>query len=101
MNEKTPAETVIKEINNNNIAANVRQFLLSSMDGWKTELASCRQRLGEVDINMGILQGDSLSPLLLMLCMAPLSFVLRGVKCKLRSVRRSISERSWIERPRK
>ena len=58
------------------IAANVKQFLLSSMEGWKTELTSCGQTIGGVDINMGIFQGDSLSPLLFVLCMVPLSFVL-------------------------
>ena len=59
------------------IAANVRQFLLRSMKDWKTELTSCGQTLGIVDINMVIFQGDSLSPLLFVLCMVPLSFVLK------------------------
>ena len=40
---------------------------------WKTELASCGQALGEVDI----FQGGSLSPLLFVLCVVPFSFVLR------------------------
>ena len=59
-------------------AANGRQVLLSSMGEWKTELTSCGQTLGEVDINRGIFQGDSLSPLLFVLRMVPLSFVLGG-----------------------
>ena len=58
------------------IAANVKQLLLSSMEGWKTELTSCGQTLGGVDINKGISQGDGLSPLRFVLCMVPLSFVL-------------------------
>ena len=62
------------------VAANVRQFLASSMDEWKTELTSCGQTLGVVDINRGIFQGDSLSPLLFVLCMVPLSLVLRRSK---------------------
>ena len=41
------------------VAANVRQFLASSMDEWKTELTSCGQTLGVVDINRGIFQGAS------------------------------------------
>ena len=59
---------------------NVRQFLLSSMKKWKTELTSCGQQLGVVNIKRGIFQGDSLSPLLFVSCMVPLSLVLRRSK---------------------
>ena len=45
------------------IAATMRQFLLNSMEDWKTELTSCGHTLGVVDINRGIFQGDSFSPL--------------------------------------
>ena len=62
------------------VAANVRQFLASSMDEWKTELTSCGQTLGVVNINGEIFQGDSLSPLLFVLCMVPLSLVLTRSK---------------------
>ena len=62
------------------IAFNVRQFLLSSAKKWKTELTSCGQQLGVVNIKRGIFQGDSLSPLLFVLCMVPLSLVLRRSK---------------------
>ena len=47
------------------------------MKKWKTELTSRGQRLGVVDINRGIFQGDSLSRLLFVLCMVPISLVLR------------------------
>ena len=36
--------------------------------------------LGNVEIRRGIFQGDSLSPLLFVLCMVPLSLILRKVK---------------------
>ena len=36
--------------------------------------------LGEVDIRRGIFQGDSLSPLLFVLCMVPLTWLLRRAK---------------------
>ena len=62
------------------IAVNVRQFLLSSTKKWKTELTSCGQQLGVVNIKREIFQGDSLSPLLFVLCMVPLSLVLRRSK---------------------
>ena len=62
------------------VADNTRQFLLDSMKMWKLELTSCGVSLGDVHIKRGIFQGDSLSPLLFVLCMVPLSLVLRKVK---------------------
>jgi hypothetical protein len=51
----------------------VQRFILVSMNGWKCELTAGEQVLGEVNINRGIFQGDSLSPLLYVLCMIPLT----------------------------
>ena len=62
------------------IARNVEQFIRRSMAQWKTELTSCGERLSHVHIRRGIFQGDSLSPLLFVLCLIPLSLVLRKVK---------------------
>ena len=59
------------------VANNVSDFIKGSMEKWKTELTSSGQVLGEVDIKRGIFQGDSLSPLLFVLCMIPLTLVLR------------------------
>ena len=49
------------------------------MEQWKLSLTSNGKDLGEVDVKRGIFQGDSLSPLLFVLCMIPLSLVLRKV----------------------
>ena len=38
------------------------QCLRKSMVNWKTELTSCGETPGLVDIKRGIFQGDSLSP---------------------------------------
>ena len=46
------------------IADNIRDLLVNSMKKWRTELTSCSEVLGEVNIRRGIFQGDSLSPLL-------------------------------------
>ena len=59
------------------IADNVVGLLDQSMKTWKTELTSGNEVLGEVEIKMGIFQDDTLSPLLFVLAMIPLTLVLR------------------------
>ena len=61
------------------IAVNVIKFMSDSMRSWKLELTSSGESLGDVDIQRGIFQGDSLSPLLFVLCMIPLTLTLRKV----------------------
>ena len=58
------------------IAENVRNFLGRSMEHWNLSLTSNSEVLGEVDVKRGIFQGDSLSPLLFVLSMIPLSLIL-------------------------
>ena len=62
------------------IADNVRRFLEKSMKKWKLLLNSNGSDLCEVDVNRGIFKGDSLSPLIFVICMIPLSLLLRKVK---------------------
>ena len=59
------------------IAKNVGNFLEKSMEKWRVELTSSGQSLGQVNIKRGIFQGDSLSPLLFVLCMIPMTLLLR------------------------
>ena len=59
------------------VAGNVQRLLAGSMGDWKTVLTSNNEVLGEVDIRCGIFQGDSLSPLLFIIAMIPLSILLR------------------------
>ena len=61
------------------IAENVRKFLEKSMEQWKLSMTSNGEDLGEGDVKRGIFQGDSLSPLLFVLSMVPLSLILRKV----------------------
>ena len=61
------------------VSVSIRQFLVKSMKGWKTMLESGGQELGEVRIQRGIFQGDSLSPLIFVMCMVPLTEILRDV----------------------
>jgi hypothetical protein len=59
------------------VAGNVRGLLERSMGSWKTELTAGGESLGTVDIKRGIFQGDSLSPLLFVMVMIPLSMILK------------------------
>ena len=59
------------------IARNVKELINSRMSKWNTELTACRKQLGNVSIRRGIFQGDGLSPLLFVICMIPLSLILR------------------------
>ena len=61
-------------------AENIRSLLENSMKSWRTELTSNGQTLGTVSIKRGIFQGDSLSPLLFVVTMIPLTLILR--KCE-------------------
>ena len=44
---------------------------------WLVELISGEINLGEVNIRQGIFQGDSLSPLLFVVCLLPFTHILR------------------------
>ena len=62
------------------VAESIITFLQKSMVNWKTELTSCGETLGLVDIRRGIFQGDSLSPFIFAVCMVPLTKILQNVK---------------------
>ena len=62
------------------VASNVEQLLKKSMEQWKTELTAYGNSLGSIAIIRGIFQGDGLSPLLFILCMIPLTMILRKAK---------------------
>ena len=62
------------------VAENVKKFLEDSMSKWKLELSSSGEILGDVQVRRGIFQGDSLSPLLFVVCMIPLTLILRKTK---------------------
>ena len=52
----------------------------SSMSSWQTNLTCNGEDLGPVNINKGIFQGDSLSPLIFVKIMVPLTLLLRKEK---------------------
>ena len=62
------------------VSKNIICMLKSSMTRWNTCLEAGGQQLASVDIKRGIFQGDSLSPLLFIIGLIPLSVILRDAK---------------------
>ena len=61
------------------IAENLKTFLQKSMQQWRLSLTANGEDLGEVKFKRGIFEEDSLLPLLFVLCMVPLSLILKKV----------------------
>ena len=57
------------------VAENVVGLFRESMTKWKTVLSAGGEELGKINIKRVIFQGDSLSPLLFVMGMAPLSIL--------------------------
>ena len=53
---------------------------MNSIEKWKVMLCLENSELGEVEIKQGIFQGDSLSPLVFILALIPLSLILKKAK---------------------
>ena len=62
------------------VADNIKSLLVNSMENWKVMLSSGNSELGEVEIKRGIFQKDSLSLLVFVLALIPLSLILRKAK---------------------
>ena len=61
------------------IAENLRTFLQKCMQHWRLSLTANGKDLVEVNVKRGIFQGDSLSPLLFVSSIVPLSLILKKV----------------------
>ena len=75
--DSVPHSWILEMLGKVKVAGNVEGLLRRSMKDWKTLLTSNGEGLGEVDIKRGIFQGDSLSPLLFIIIMIPLSIIIR------------------------
>ena len=62
------------------VTENIKGLLVNSIEKSKVMLCSGNSELGKVEIKRCIFQGDSLSPLVFVLALIPLSFILRMVK---------------------
>ena len=75
-----PHSWILESLKMVNVADIVIEMLKRSMNSWNVNLTSSGDFLGNVNIKRGIFKGDSLSPLLIVICMIPLSRLLRKVK---------------------
>ena len=81
------------------VAGNIAGLVKKSMETWQTQLMGGGDVLGTVDIKRGIFQGDSLSPLLFVMIMIPLSRQLNatGYGYKLRNTDRGINHLLFMD----
>ena len=62
------------------VAENIKTLLVDTIEKWRVMLCAGNSELRDIDINRGIFQGDSLSPLVFVLALIPLSLILRKTK---------------------
>ena len=62
------------------VVENIKSLLVNRMEKWKVMLCSGNSESGKVEIQQGIFQGDSLSSLVFVLALIPLSLILRKAK---------------------
>ena len=75
-----PHYWILEYLNMFHIADNTIAFLQESMKYWQTILQINQEIVGTVKINCGIFQGDSLSPILFIISLIPLSHLLNWNK---------------------
>ena len=78
--DMVPHSWIIECVGLYGISNRIISFLKRSMTNWSVQLTSCMESLETVNIRRGIFQGDSLSPLLFIICMIPVTKVLRKSK---------------------
>ena len=64
------------------VADNVMEMIQNSMRNWEIILTAGNTTLGNVKIRRGIFQGDSLSPLIFVMCLIPMTYILRKSEAK-------------------
>ena len=78
--DMVPHSWIIECLDLFGVAENIRSLSVNSMEKWKVMLYSGSSELGEVEIKRGIFQGDSLSPLVFVLALIPLSLIFKKRK---------------------
>ena len=78
--DRVPYLWIIKCLDFFGVAENIESLLVNSMKKWNVKLSSGSYELGKVEIEQVISQGDSLSPLVFVLALIPISLILRKAK---------------------
>ena len=76
--DSVPHSWIIKSLELMGVATNIGRFLGKAMGMWKTTLTINNDAIGDVQIRRDIFQGDSLSPILFIMALIPLSIILRN-----------------------
>ena len=99
--DSVPHTWILESLETYNISPVIVNFLKQSMKNWKTtlHLNSLNQDLtsSKIDINCGIFQGDSLSPLLFCLCLIPLSMELNRANLGYKISEKAISHLFYMD----
>ena len=75
-----PHSWILQSLGLVQVSENNVEFIRKSMRNWNTNLTSRREYLANVPIRKDIFQGNSLSPLLFVICMISLTKILRKLK---------------------
>ena len=67
--DMVPHSWIVKCLGVAGVSEQIKIFLSESMKAWRVDFKYNNQSLGRVDMKRGIFQGDSLSPLLFVLCL--------------------------------
>lgn len=79
-NDMVPHSWIIEYLDVFKVATIFKKLLRQTMECWQVEVTSNGEVLGEVAIKRGILKGDTLSPLLFVVTLIPLTLILRNFK---------------------
>jgi hypothetical protein len=74
--DSVPHSWLIKCMNMYKINDGIKTLIMKSMSLWKTQVMCDKQAIGQIKIERGLFQGDSLSPLLFCIAINPLSTIL-------------------------
>ena len=78
--DMVPNSWIVESLDLFGVAENIKSLLVNSIEEWKGILCSGNCELDEVEIKSALFRGDSLSPLMFVLALLPLSLVLKKAK---------------------